>query len=160
MQKINDFYTRDKSLLYRILKTQLQGLTDHVPHIYSNLANASALLNQALDDINWVGFYILKEDTLILGPFQGKPACIEIKTGNGVCGTAVARDKTILVENVHNFPGHIACDCASNSEIVIPVHKNGKIYGVLDIDSPSLSRFDENDKKGLELFVKQLETIF
>ena len=160
MEKINKNYPEDKHSLYRILKVQLQGLTDHIPHICANLANASALLNQALKDINWVGFYILDKDTLILGPFQGKPACIEIKTGNGVCGTAVAKDETILVKNVHEFPGHIACDCASNSEIVIPVHANGKIYGVLDIDSPSLSRFDKEDKEGLELFVKQLENIF
>lgn len=151
-------YPIDKTAMYRILNTQLIGLIDGIPHRIANLANASALLNQALSDINWVGFYLLEKDTLVLGPFQGKPACIEIKTGNGVCGTAVATDSVMLVKNVHEFPGHIACDCASNSEIVIPIHDSlGTIVGVLDIDSPLLSRFDETDKEGLIGFVKILE---
>lgn len=150
-------YPAEKTQLYKLLKTQLTGLIDGVPHSLANLANASALLNQALADINWVGFYLLEGDTLILGPFQGKPACVEIKTGNGVCGTAVAKDEIMLVKNVHEFPGHIACDCASNSEIVIPIHKGGKIIGVLDIDSPLLSRFDEDDRDGLLALVKIIE---
>lgn len=154
-------YPEDKASMYRILRTQLQGLTDGVPHVTANLANASALLNQALDKINWVGFYLLEKDTLVLGPFQGKPACIEITVGNGVCGTAVAEDSVMLVKNVHEFPGHIACDSASNSEIVIPLHNvSGEIVGVLDIDSPHLARFDEDDKAGLTAFAKVLERIF
>ena len=158
MKPDNFKYPADKLSMYRILKTQLQGLIDGVPHKTANLANASALLNQALDNINWVGFYLLEKDTLVLGPFQGRPACIEIKTGNGVCGTAVARDEVMLVKNVHEFPGHIACDSASNSEIVVPIHfPDGKIMGVLDIDSPVLKRFDEEDKQGLLEFIKTLE---
>lgn len=154
-------YPTDKTSMYRILKTQLQGLIDGIPHLTANLANASALLNQALEDINWVGFYLLEGDTLVLGPFQGKPACIEIKVGNGVCGTAVAEDSIMLVKNVHEFPGHIACDSASNSEIVIPLHNaQGAIVGVLDIDSPLLARFDDTDKDGLASFTQVLEQIF
>lgn len=150
-------YPTEKKALYRLLKIQLQGLTDGIPYRLANLANASALLGQALTDINWAGFYLRKGDRLILGPFQGKPACVEIKIGNGVCGTAVAEDNIILVENVHEFPGHIACDSASNSEIVLPIHKDGEIIGVLDIDSPCFARFDEEDKEGLAEFVKVLE---
>lgn len=143
--------------MYRLLKTQLQGLIDGVPHLYANLANASALLNGALPQINWAGFYLLEKDTLVLGPFQGKPACVEIRCGSGVCGTAVSRDEIMLVENVHEFPGHIACDSASNSEIVLPIHADGKVVGVLDIDSPVPARFDEDDRDGLAAFVKVLE---
>lgn len=153
-------YPAEKPLMYRILKTQLTGLVDGVPHITANLANASALFRSALLDINWVGFYLLEGDTLILGPFQGNPACVEIKVGSGVCGTAVSKDEIILVENVHEFPGHIACDSASNSEIVIPIHAHGKIIGVLDIDSPNFSRFDEEDKNGLADLVKIIEGCF
>ncbi len=153
-------YSAEKPLMYRILKTQLTGLVDGVPHITANLANASALFRSALLDINWVGFYLLEGDTLILGPFQGNPACVEIKVGSGVCGTAVSKDEIILVENVHEFPGHIACDSASNSEIVIPIHAHGKIIGVLDIDSPNFSRFDEEDKNGLADLVKIIEGCF
>lgn len=161
MKSSNFEYPADKPSMYRILKVQLQGLIDGVPHITANLANASALLAQALTDINWAGFYLLEKDTLVLGPFQGKPACIEIKTGSGVCGTAVAEDTVMLVENVHEFPGHIACDAASNSEIVIPIHSfDGKIYGVLDIDSPVTARFDVEDREGLLSFVEILETMF
>lgn len=150
-------YPEEKSLMYRLLKTQLIGLVDGVSHLTANLANTSALLNSALKDINWVGFYLLEEGTLILGPFQGNPACVEIKAGSGVCGTAVAEDKVQLVKNVHEFPGHIACDSASNSEIVLPIHQNGKVIGVLDIDSPILERFDEEDQKGLTEIVKIIE---
>lgn len=150
-------YPKEKSLMYRLLRTQLLGLIDGVPHTTANLANASALLNSALKNINWVGFYFLEKDKLILGPFQGNPACVEIKVGNGVCGTAVAKDEIQLVKNVHEFPGHIACDSASNSEIVLPIHRNGKVIGVLDIDSPLLERFDEEDQTGLTEIVKIIE---
>lgn len=153
-------YPDNKKMLYNLVNLQLKGLIDQVPHKIANLANASALLGQALKDINWVGFYLLEDNQLILGPFQGKPACIEIPVGNGVCGTAVLNDEVMLVKNVHEFPGHIACDSASNSEIVLPIHANGKVVGVLDIDSPLLARFDEDDKNGLSGFVKILEQIF
>ena len=142
---------------YEMLCKQLFALTQDVPHPIANLANASALLWQALDRINWAGFYLLEGDTLILGPFQGKPACIEIPVGKGVCGTAVAENTTQLVADVHRFPGHIACDSASNSEIVIPIYKKDAIFGVLDIDSPLLGRFTLQDQAGLEAFVKVLE---
>ncbi len=153
-------YPDNKKMLYNLVNLQLKGLIDQVSHKIANLANASALLGQALKDINWVGFYLLEDNQLILGPFQGKPACIEIPVGNGVCGTAVLNDEVMLVKNVHEFPGHIACDSASNSEIVLPIHANGKVVGVLDIDSPLLARFDEDDKNGLSGFVKILEQIF
>ena len=144
---------------YNTLCAQLAALTDNIPHEVANLANASALLWQNLPDINWAGFYKMENGILVLGPFQGKPACIEIKVGRGVCGTAVAEDQTQLVYNVHEFPGHIACDSASNSEIVVPIHVNGKIWGVLDIDSPSVGRFSDVDKEGLERFVAVLEKV-
>lgn len=160
MKSLSFQYPDNKKILYNLVNLQLKGLIDQVPHKIANLANASALLGQALKDINWVGFYLLEDNQLILGPFQGKPACIEIPVGNGVCGTAVLNDEVMLVKNVHEFPGHIACDSASNSEIVLPIHANGKVVGVLDIDSPLLARFDENDKNGLSGFVKILEQIF
>lgn len=160
MKPISFQYPDNKKQLYSLVNIQLKGLIDQIPHKIANLANASALLAQALQDINWVGFYLLEKNLLILGPFQGKPACIEIPVGNGVCGTAVLKDEIMLVKNVHEFPGHIACDNASNSEIVLPIHANGKIVGVLDIDSPSLARFDEDDKNGLSEFVTILEQIF
>ena len=144
---------------YKTLCAQLAALTENIPHEVANLANASALLWQVLPEINWAGFYKMENGILILGPFQGKPACIEIAVGKGVCGTAVAEDKTQLVYDVHQFPGHIACDCASNSEIVVPIHVNGTIWGVLDIDSPNIGRFSEADKEGLEQFVKVLEQV-
>ena len=145
---------------YEELLLYTQGLTMDEPDITANLANVSALINLALDDINWAGFYIMKEGQLVLGPFQGKPACIRINVGSGVCGTAVAEDRTQLVKNVHEFPGHIACDSASNSEIVVPIHnKDGSVFGVLDIDSPSFERFTEEDKAGLEAVAKTLEEI-
>lgn len=150
-------YPAAKGSLYPLLKTRLIGLIDGIPHRISNLANASALLYEALTDINWAGFYLMENGRLILGPFQGRPACVEIAVGSGVCGTAVQKGRTLLVANVHEFPGHIACDSASNSEIVVPLHENGQIIGVLDIDSPSPARFDEADQKGLEAFVKTLE---
>ena len=159
MDRISFTYPMEKDALYRLVKVQLQGLIDGVPDLIANLANMSALLNQALPDINWVGFYLMKNGRLVLGPFQGKPACVEIPAGQGVCGTAAARDEIMLVKNVHEFPGHIACDSASNSEIVIPMHKGDTVIGVLDIDSPSFARFDEEDKEGLAGLVKILEAL-
>lgn len=134
---------------YSELVSQLQALTEGVPYLTANLANAAALLWQTLPDINWAGFYQLHKNQLILGPFQGKPACIQIPVGKGVCGSAVAENRIQRVENVHSFPGHIACDSASNSEIVLPLHCRGEIWGVLDIDSPVLNRFSSEDEAGL-----------
>ena len=142
---------------YSLVAQQLSALMEGIPHEVANLANASALLWQEMPDINWVGFYKMEGGKLVLGPFQGKPACIEIPVGRGVCGTAVAEDTVQLVYDVHQFPGHIACDCASNSEIVLPIHVNGEIWGVLDIDSPSIGRFTEEDKTGLLEIVGVLE---
>ena len=144
---------------YQLIAQQLSALTEGIPYEVANLANASALLWQEMENINWVGFYKMTDGILVLGPFQGKPACIRIPVGRGVCGTAVAEDQVQLVYNVHDFPGHIACDCASNSEIVLPVHVNGQIWGVLDIDSPIIGRFTEADKEGLEKVVQILEKI-
>ena len=138
---------------------QLAALTDGIPYEVANLANASALLWQELPDINWAGFYKMEDGALVLGPFQGKPACIRIPVGRGVCGTAVEQDAVQLVYNVHDFPGHIACDCASNSEIVVPIHVDNRIWGVLDIDSPYVGRFTKEDQVGLEAFVQVLEQI-
>lgn len=143
---------------YKELILQLKALTEGVPYPTANLANASALLWQHLENINWAGFYIMEQGALVLGPFQGKPACIRIPVGKGVCGTAAAEDRTQLVADVHQFPGHIACDGASNSEIVVPIHKDGQVWGVLDIDSPLFDRFTTDDREGLEDFVKALET--
>jgi len=148
-----------KTINYDLLAAQLAALTEGVPYEVANLANASALLWQELPQINWAGFYKMTGGALVLMPFQGKPACIRIEVGKGVCGTAVAENKTQLVYNVHDFPGHIACDCASNSEIVVPIHVNGQIWGVLDIDSPVIGRFTEADQKGLEAFVRVLEQV-
>lgn len=142
---------------YQALNAQLAALIHGVPHRISNLANAAALLYHGIDGLNWAGFYLLENDTLVLGPFQGKSACIEIPVGRGVCGAAVAEGRTQLVRDVHQFPGHIACDSASNSEIVVPIRADGTIVGVLDIDSPNIGRFTEEDRAGLEAFVKVLE---
>ena len=142
---------------YETLNMTLKALLEDCPYLTANLANASALLWEFLSDINWAGFYLIEDGKLVLGPFQGKPACTQIETGKGVCGTAVTEDRTQLVADVHSFAGHIACDSASNSEIVVPLHKDGRIFGVLDIDSPSLARFTEEDRKGLEEFAKVLE---
>lgn len=142
---------------YQRLNQQLAALIHGVPHKIANLANAAALLYHTLDGLNWAGFYLMENGVLVLGPFQGKTACIEIPVGRGVCGTAVAEDRTQLVHDVHQFPGHIACDCASNSEIVIPIHAEGQVVGVLDIDSPVIGRFAEADQAGLEEFVRILE---
>lgn len=144
---------------YDSVCAQLSALVGGIPYEVANLANASALLWQELPGINWVGFYKMEDGALVLGPFQGKPACIRIAVGRGVCGTAVAEDKVQLVYDVHQFPGHIACDCASNSEIVLPIHVGGKIWGVLDIDSPHIGRFTEEDKTGLLEVVRIIENM-
>lgn len=148
-----------KTVNYPLLLQQLQALTEDVPYETANLANAAALLWQTLPDINWAGFYKMENGELVLGPFQGKPACVRIPMGKGVCGTAAAEDQVQLVYNVHEFPGHIACDSASNAEIVVPIHKDGKIWGILDIDSPLVGRFTLEDRAGLEQVAAVLEEI-
>lgn len=153
-------YPEKKSELYAMLEKMLRSLVENTPYLTANLANASALLADALKDINWVGFYLMEGGKLVLGPFQGKVACVEIAVGKGVCGAAVQRREIMRVENVHEFPGHIACDSASNSEIVVPLMKDGEVLGVLDIDSPLLCRFTEEDEAGLARIGKVLETIF
>ena len=140
---------------YSELNAQLEALISGVPHVIADLANASALIWQSLPELNWAGFYLIKntagEDKLVLAPFQGKPACIEIGLCRGVCGTAAAENRTVVVKNVHEFPGHIACDCDSNSEIVVPLRRaDGTVFGVLDIDSPVFDRFSDEDRAGLE----------
>lgn len=142
---------------YESLNETLDHLLNGEDDIISHLANASSLLNYYLEDVNWVGFYLMKNNQLQLGPFQGLPACVTIPSGRGVCGTAIAEDRTMRIEDVHQFPGHIACDANSKSEIVIPIHINGTIFGVLDIDAPITNRFTEDDEHGLTQFVKVLE---
>ncbi len=144
---------------YKLLVEQLKALAEDEPNYIPVLSNASALIYDNLPDLNWAGFYLMNNGSLLLGPFQGKVACIRIALGKGVCGTAAGNDETLVVKNVHEFPGHIACDGASNSEIVVPIHKNGEVIGVLDIDSPNLNRFSDEDKAGLENFVKALEEV-
>lgn len=144
---------------YRILIAQLEALSESSKNYIPLLSNASALIFENLKDLNWAGFYLVKDDALLLGPFQGKVACVNIAKGKGVCGTAFEKDETQLMKNVHEFPGHIACDSASNSEIVVPIHSGGRVVAVLDIDSPLLERFDEEDREGLEAFVKKLEEL-
>lgn len=153
MHEIKKINAKDKKTFYNYLNLKLTGLICEENDWLANLSNASALLWLILDDINWAGFYLYKNEELILGPFQGKPACTHIKLGNGVCGTAAVSLKTQVVKDVNKFPGHIACDSASKSEIVVPIVKNGKLRGVLDIDSPILDRFDEEDAFYLEKFV-------
>ena len=136
----------------------LSALTEGVPYVIANLANTAALLWERMEGLNWAGFYILTDEALVLGPFQGKTACIRIPLGRGVCGTAVEQGRTQLVENVHDFPGHIACDSASNSEIVVPLYKDGALWGVLDLDSPYVGRFTEADRQGLEKTAKRIQT--
>lgn len=173
MSYTKNIWPTDKKKLYDLLAKQTHALTAEIPHLISNLANVSAILGDALTDINWVGFYLIpkhfpdyfpldkiadRADRLVVGPFQGLPACTEIPIGRGVCGTAVAQNQVQLVPDVHEFPGHIACDSASNSEIVLPIHNaNGDVVGVLDIDSPSLERFDKNDQEGLQKIVTIIE---
>lgn len=149
-------YSGTKKEKYELVIKQLRALLEDEPNKIANLSNTSALLNVFFDRINWVGFYLLENNELVLGPFQGLPACVRIPIGKGVCGTAAKERKTIRVPDVHQFPGHIACDAASRSEIVVPLIKNDELLGVLDIDSPELDRFDEEDEKYLELFVQTL----
>jgi L-methionine (R)-S-oxide reductase len=149
-------YSESTGENYDLLIKQLKALVEDESNAIANLSNASALLNQFLDRVNWVGFYLMEKGELVLGPFQGLPACVRIPLGKGVCGTAAANQETARVEDVHLFPGHIACDAASQSEIVIPMVKEGKLIGVLDIDSPEKNRFDELDQQKLEKFVSVL----
>jgi len=147
----------EKLAFYDTLTAQCAALISDETDFIANLANVSALLFMEMPDLNWSGFYLLKDGQLVLGPFQGKPACVRIDIGKGVCGTAVASGEVQLVKDVHEFPGHIACDAASNSEIVFPLRVHGEIIGVLDIDSPSLARFDAADQQGLANVVRALE---
>ena len=153
----NTSYEGTRSEQFTQVLNQLKALIHDEPNAVANLANASSLLNHFLKDINWVGFYLYDGKELVLGPFQGLPACIRIPLSRGVCGTSAAELQTLVVEDVHAFPGHIACDAASNSEIVVPVLKDGQLYGVLDIDSPLKNRFDQEDRLFLEQFVQILE---
>ena len=148
--------TTSKRELYDQLAAQLSSLLAGERDLISNAANFSSLIFHSLPDLNWAGFYFAKDDELVLGPFQGQPACVRIKIGQGVCGAGAAKCDTMVVPNVHEFPGHIACDSASNSEIVVPLMKDGRMIGVLDLDSPKLSRFDREDAAGLEQLVKIL----
>ena len=156
MEDNSKIVSEDRDKFYKIMLVRLEGLLSSETDWLANVSNAAALLYANLSDINWSGFYFIKKDELVLGPFQGKTACTRIKPGKGVCGTAVAEMKTQLVPDVHLFPGHIACDSASNSEIVVPLIKDGIVYGVLDIDSPIKNRFDELDAKYLQLFADKL----
>ena len=146
---ISNFESLSKTELYSELGVQLRALFEGERDFIANAANFSSLLYHSLPDINWVGFYLLKNSELVLGPFHGQPACVRIAMGKGVCGTAAELRQTVVVENVHEFPGHIACDSASNSEIVVPLIREGQLIGVLDLDSPSLSRFNDEDAEGL-----------
>ncbi|MGC9616103.1 GAF domain-containing protein [Staphylococcus pasteuri] len=146
-----------KNTNYDLLQKQLSSLIEDETNLIAILSNASALINDNMDKINWVGFYLTEENELILGPFQGHPSCVHIQIGKGVCGTAVSTNETQVVKDVHQFPGHIACDANSNSEIVVPIHKDGKIIGVLDIDAPIKNRFNDQDRIGLEKIVSIIE---
>lgn len=148
--------TTSKSDLYEQLATQLSALLAGERDLIANAANFSALLFHSLPDVNWAGFYLVKDDELVLGPFHGQPACVRIKIGQGVCGAAAAKCETVIVPNVHEFPGHIACDSASNSEIVVPLLKGSKLIAVLDLDSPLIGRFDTLDGDGLEKLTRIL----
>ena len=148
--------TSSKPELYKQLVAELAALIEGEPDATANFANAAALLYHSLPQLNWSGFYLLKGGELVVGPFQGRPACVRIPLGKGVCGTAAANRRSIVVPNVHEFSGHIACDSASNSEIVVPMLKGNELVGVLDLDSPQFSRFDEQDREGLEAVVRVL----
>ena len=145
-----------KPQLYAELASELRALIEGEPDQIANMANAAALIYHSLPQLNWAGFYLLKGGELVVGPFQGKPACVRIAMGKGVCGTAAAQRKSVIVQDVNQFPGHIACDAASNSEIVTPLIRGNELIGVLDLDSPDLARFDEQDRAGLEQLVKIL----
>jgi GAF domain-containing protein len=150
MFELKDGREQPKEQLYASLAADLAALTAGERDLIANLANAAALLYHSLPDVNWAGFYLLRDGELVVGPFQGKPACVRIALGRGVCGTAAERRATVIVDDVHAFPGHIACDAASSSEIVVPLLKDGALLGVLDVDSPSRQRFDAADREGLE----------
>ena len=150
-------YSSDKAERYDLIIEQVKALTEGITHPIANLANTAALLWQGMPDINWCGFYLMDHGALMLGPFCGLPACIKIPLGRGVCGTAAKQDQIQRVYDVHEFPGHIACDSASNSEIVIPLHNDGRVIGVLDIDSPLIGRFDETDQEKLLEITRHLE---
>jgi L-methionine (R)-S-oxide reductase len=152
VQPLNEGGTKPE--LYLNLLSQLRSLVADERDFIANSANMSSLLYHSLPDLNWAGFYFLKNDELVLGPFQGQPACVRIAIGKGVCGTAAQRRQTIIVDNVHDFPGHIACDSASNSEIVVPIINDDHLVGVLDLDSPTVGRFDEEDARGLNELVE------
>lgn len=156
MNQIKKVKFENKENLYQYINLKLKAYICEETDWLANLSNASAVLGFLLENINWVGFYLYKNNELVLGPFQGKPACTHIALEKGVCGSAASYRKTIVVENVHHFPGHIACDSESQSEIVVPMIKNGSLIGVLDIDSPILERFDQEDQEGLEKFVEIL----
>jgi len=142
---------------FNMLAKQAAEIIREEPWYTAALSNISALIKESMADLNWAGFYLVRGEMLTVGPFQGKPACIHIPLGKGVCGTAMAKDETVVVPDVHRFPGHIACDSASQSEIVVPIHAKGKVIGVLDIDSPFLSRFSEEEKEALEALVRTIE---
>ncbi|MET0987721.1 MAG: GAF domain-containing protein [Steroidobacteraceae bacterium] len=156
MQELKSTAALDKPTAYQLLSDQLRTLISGESDWIANLANAAALLYHSLPDINWAGFYLLKAGELVLGPFQGKPACVRIAMGRGVCGTAAESRTTIVVPDVHDFAGHIACDSASNAEIVVPMMRGTELLGVLDVDSPAFARFDETDRLGLEAIVRTL----
>lgn len=157
--QLSEQQSTSKLELYQNLVPQLRSLLVGERDFIANAANFASLLYHSLPELNWAGFYLLKDKELVLGPFQGKPACVRIRVGKGVCGVAAAQRETVIVPNVHEFPGHIACDSASNSEIVVPLEKDGRLLGVLDLDSPQLARFDDEDAEGLnklvEVFVEE-----
>ncbi|MDA8621776.1 GAF domain-containing protein [Psychrosphaera sp.] len=156
----------DKKEFYREIIMQAKALCEGEPNLIANLSNISAILFERLEDVNWAGFYLMGEsvnnetEELILGPFQGRAACVRIPVGRGVCGTAASQNKTQLIMDVHEFEGHIACDAASNSEVVVPINVNGKLVAVLDIDSPTVGRFDQSDADGMELLVEMIQSIW
>lgn len=156
MHNLPNINHTSKSEMYADLLQQTRALLEGESDFIANLANVSSLIYHTVPNLNWAGFYLMKEGELVLGPFQGKPACVRIKSGSGVCGTAAATQETQIVKDVHEFPGHIACDSASNSEIVVPMIKNGEVIGVLDVDSPELGNFDEEDRQGLVGMVEVL----
>lgn len=162
--QISDQKPASKPELYTSLAEELRSLLDGEHDFIANAANLSSLVYHSLPDLNWAGFYLSQGDQLVLGPFQGKPACVRIAMGKGVCGTAAEQRQTILVDNVHDFPGHIACDSASNSEVVVPLIKHERLLGVLDLDSPSFARFDDEDARGLnelaEIFIDSISLEF
>ena len=152
----HDISRKDKSMFYKDLANSLQVLIGKEKNSIANMANMASLLYFTLPDINWSGFYLFDGDELVLGPFHGKPACIRIPLGKGVCGTSAEKRATVIVKNVHEFPGHIACDADSKSEIVLPIIVADTLFGVLDIDSPTFERFDHEDKLGLEELIRIL----